>query len=358
MDRFEACRDRARAEARRGRFAEAVAALGEALTERPHDLAARLDLVLVLRRLRRTDDAAREARVAVALAPATASAHEALGAVLFEQGRDREAADAFREVLRLRADHARAGLHLAWALERLGEWDAAEVTVRVVLARRPDDPQARETLARLLRRQRRPAEAVATLREAPASGRTALALGGALLDDGRLDDAAAAFREAIDAAPADARAYVGLAAALERAGRLTDAAAAYREAARLRPGDPRVLLALGRTLRRRRRYAEAVQALRAALHATPEDARVWYHLGLALDGHGRHDDALGALREAVRRRPSFVAAHVALAGVLRRLGRRTEEAEVYAQDDSKEKFARDFVAAWTKVMNLDRFDLA
>ena len=33
-------------------------------------------------------------------------------------------------------------------------------------------------------------------------------------------------------------------------------------------------------------------------------------------------------------------------------------AEVYACTDSKEKFARDFVAAWTKVMNLDRFDLA
>ena len=32
-------------------------------------------------------------------------------------------------------------------------------------------------------------------------------------------------------------------------------------------------------------------------------------------------------------------------------------AEVYAQDDAQEKFVRDFVAAWTKVMNLDRFDL-
>jgi len=31
--------------------------------------------------------------------------------------------------------------------------------------------------------------------------------------------------------------------------------------------------------------------------------------------------------------------------------------EVYAQDDSKEKFVRDFVAAWNKVMSLDRFDL-
>ncbi len=33
-------------------------------------------------------------------------------------------------------------------------------------------------------------------------------------------------------------------------------------------------------------------------------------------------------------------------------------AEVYAQDDSREKFVQDFVAAWTKVMNADRFDLA
>ncbi len=32
-------------------------------------------------------------------------------------------------------------------------------------------------------------------------------------------------------------------------------------------------------------------------------------------------------------------------------------AEVYAQDDNKEKFVRDFVAAWTKVMEADRFDL-
>jgi catalase-peroxidase len=32
-------------------------------------------------------------------------------------------------------------------------------------------------------------------------------------------------------------------------------------------------------------------------------------------------------------------------------------AEVYGSQDSKEKFVRDFVAAWCKVMDLDRFDL-
>jgi catalase-peroxidase len=33
-------------------------------------------------------------------------------------------------------------------------------------------------------------------------------------------------------------------------------------------------------------------------------------------------------------------------------------AEVYGSSDAQEKFVRDFVAAWTKVMNLDRFDVA
>jgi catalase-peroxidase len=33
-------------------------------------------------------------------------------------------------------------------------------------------------------------------------------------------------------------------------------------------------------------------------------------------------------------------------------------AEVYGSSDAEEKFVRDFIAAWNKVMNLDRFDLA
>ena len=33
-------------------------------------------------------------------------------------------------------------------------------------------------------------------------------------------------------------------------------------------------------------------------------------------------------------------------------------AEVYASSDAQQKFVNDFVAAWTKVMELDRFDLA
>src|SRR5256885_5388484 len=128
------------------------------------------------------------------------------------RSRDREAAEAFREVLRARPDHARAGLNLAWALERLKDWEGAEAATRAALARRPDDPLARETLARVLRRQRRPVDAADTLRAAAAQapGRVALALGAALLDQGQFNDAAAAVRAAIGAAPADPPPHPGL----------------------------------------------------------------------------------------------------------------------------------------------------
>ena len=41
---------------------------------------------------------------------------------------------------------------------------------------------------------------------------------------------------------------------------------------------------------------------------------------------------------------------------VRRVGTRAED-EVYASADAGEKFVRDFVRGWDKVMNLDRFDL-
>ena len=38
-------------------------------------------------------------------------------------------------------------------------------------------------------------------------------------------------------------------------------------------------------------------------------------------------------------------------------GKSGRAAEVYASADAKQKFAEDFIAAWSKVMNLDRFEL-
>jgi len=61
-----------------------------------------------------------------------------------------------------------------------------------------------------------------------------------------------------------------------------------------------------------------------------------------------HDRATGNLKWTATAVDLVFGAHAQLRAL----------AEVYAQDDSKEKFVRDFAAAWAKVMNNDRFDLA
>jgi catalase (peroxidase I) len=71
----------------------------------------------------------------------------------------------------------------------------------------------------------------------------------------------------------------------------------------------------------------------------------WKPAGGAYEGRDRRT---GALKWTATRADLVFGAN----SVLRAL------AEVYASADAKEKFVRDFVAAWTKVMNLDRFDLA
>ncbi|MEN7341369.1 MAG: catalase/peroxidase HPI [Pseudomonadota bacterium] len=67
------------------------------------------------------------------------------------------------------------------------------------------------------------------------------------------------------------------------------------------------------------------------------------------------DDGSYVLRDRVSGKDRFTATRADLVfgsnSVLRAY------AEVYAQDDNQEKFVRDFVAVWTKVMNADRFDL-
>jgi catalase-peroxidase len=74
----------------------------------------------------------------------------------------------------------------------------------------------------------------------------------------------------------------------------------------------------------------------------------WRRSASAEDVYEGRDRTTGKVRWTGTRVDLFFGSHSQLRAL----------AEVYACDDAKEKFVRDFVAAWDKVMNLDRFDLA
>jgi catalase-peroxidase len=74
----------------------------------------------------------------------------------------------------------------------------------------------------------------------------------------------------------------------------------------------------------------------------------WHPTSEAAEAFNAHDRQTGAVRWTATRVDLVFGSNSQLRAL----------AEVYAQDDCKEKFVHDFVAAWNKVMNLDRFDLA
>ncbi|MNC87623.1 Catalase-peroxidase [compost metagenome] len=73
----------------------------------------------------------------------------------------------------------------------------------------------------------------------------------------------------------------------------------------------------------------------------------WQPSGAAGDVYEGRDRATGKVRWTATAADLVFGAHAQLRAF----------AEVYASADGQEKFVRDFVAAWDKVMNLDRFDL-
>jgi catalase-peroxidase len=78
-----------------------------------------------------------------------------------------------------------------------------------------------------------------------------------------------------------------------------------------------------------------------------DSSTAWRPSATAENGYEGRDRATGEVRWTATAADLVFGAHSQLRAV----------AEVYASDDAKEKFVRDFVAAWNKVMNLDRYDL-
>jgi catalase-peroxidase len=74
----------------------------------------------------------------------------------------------------------------------------------------------------------------------------------------------------------------------------------------------------------------------------------WKAQSDARDVFEGHDRATGKLKWTGTRADLIFGSHSQLRAL----------AEVYGSTDAKEKFVKDFVSAWSKVMNLDRFDLA
>lgn len=124
-----------------------------------------------------------------------------------------------------------------------------------------------------------------------------------------------------------ARLERGLAA--QRSGRLDDAEAAYREALDNEPDNADALHLLGLVAGQRGDMSRAVQLLRRATALRPDMALFQNNLGKALDESGDLQGAIACFRQAAALAPGYVPALLNLASALRASGQRVEAAETY-----------------------------
>jgi len=299
-----------------------------ALALQPASAAAWNLVGLVRNRLKDLDGAVRAFERARALAPERAVPLENLGNLRLAQGRFDEAADIFREAIRIEPSLPDLHFMMGYLLQVREDLDGAAVEYRDALRIEPDHLKGHFNLGVVFEDKGDLDHAIEEYREAvrlaPKSfyaPRSNLAF--ALMDNGEIDEAIAEFRECVRLAgdhwPDNAAGQYNLGMALREKGDFEASVAAYREAARLAPESPEIRQGLDQAERMAAAAARLPAVLAGEEPSGPEEC-----LGLAgvCRVKGRHADAARFYREAFDARPELgagqwydAARSAALAGV-------------------------------------------
>jgi len=149
--------------------------------------------------------------------------------------------------------------------------------------------------------------------KSPGNDRAVGALAIALEERGRIAEAETAYRRAIEIRPDDPDHRYNLAKLLVAAGRTEEGLAEYRRILARRPEHFPARYNLANALYRDRRYEEAAEEYRTALHYAPDDYRAHFNLANTLRTLGRTGEAIRHYREVLRLRPDHAAARRAVA---------------------------------------------
>ncbi|MBW4593151.1 MAG: tetratricopeptide repeat protein, partial [Brasilonema angustatum HA4187-MV1] len=154
----------------------------------------------------------------------------------------------------------------------------------------------------------------------------------ALYKQGKLDQAIASYRKALQIDPNDRDAHNNLGNALYEQGKLDQAIASYRKALQIDPNDPNAHYNLGNALYEQGKLDQAIASYRKALQINPNDAYAHNNLGLALYEQGKLDQAIASYRKALQIDPNDAYAHYNLGNALYEQGKLDQAIASYRKD--------------------------
>jgi Flp pilus assembly protein TadD len=129
-------------------------------------------------------------------------------------------------------------------------------------------------------------------------------LGLTLLNQGKIGEAIAAFRKAIQLDPNDSIYHNNLGLALKNQGKIEEAIAAYRKAIQIDPNSANTHHNLGVALKKQGKIEEAIAAYRKAIQLDPNDSMYHNNLGLAFDEQWKKDEAISSIQKAIQLDPN------------------------------------------------------
>lgn len=282
----------------------------------------------VLGRMKRWDDAIRDAGRVVDLLPNDLNARTSLMQLLIQSGRIEEAGDQAAELGASAAAHPRAGAVALLALTRSGRIEQAGELAMDISTRELAD----EALAGAVVR--------------------------ALLEAGRSEDAIEVGERLLAQGwdHAVLRSSLGQAYMLSRRDdRYERAIEHLREGLDLAPGDFKMNSTMGEALLRNRAYEEAIPFFERACELQPKAAQPRALYARALKQAGRYDDAALEFRQLLKLQPSSPRWQRYAAGALSQAGRRNEAVQLFDAfvADRRTSLPRDFEqgleALWNKV---------
>jgi len=201
-------------------------------------------------------------------------------------------------------------------------WRDSRTLFEHALEVNPRSWPAHDSLAALYVETGQPGRAIdhadAAIELRPTAPMSYLTLGNALLGEGKIDAAAAAFRRALALSPHDPKAMTNLAGALAQQGRMDEAANYCRRAISLAPGYAAAHTNLGTILAQQGQWGPAIAEYETAVRLDPADPRARTNLALVLAGTGRFDEAATHFRAALRLDPDNAVARQGLAGAMSR----------------------------------------
>jgi Flp pilus assembly protein TadD len=277
-------------------------------------------LGLTLRQIGDWHDSERLYRQTIAETGENFIASTGLGMVLYEKHRLDEAAECFKEALRVAPTYAAAHGYYSFLLLQQGQLDEALRQSQQAVRLRPGVPAMHGYLGVVLARLNRLDEAIAeyqtALRLGPCSGGVYAGLGHALIEKGRFQKALEACREAVRRRPDLPGAQYDFAVALVRTGHPDEGIQHFQETLRLQPDLYEARNDFGIALAAKGRWDDAVWQYREAIKANPDFASPHKNLAHALTALGRPEEAIQNLQVAVKLAPTDGETHFELAAAL------------------------------------------